>query len=391
MCLKPTSKTTTTNNTSASVGSSSTTSNNKDNDNTNSMMTALRPRNKLSLLLSSSSFHCTIDNEDSIYTDYKKTDNDVTTTTVQVVPPAKKSVYLTIATVVLLLIASEQLHRFLITHHLSSLHPLFNLESNRFILARHLGVDTVACLAIALLGYKNKHLLYDICTFQRHAYIQSTIQNRIYGYQPESHRLLLLFIAYQVKNTFDSYYWNDGIIYIAHHIFAGLTAWLGMYPGLCGIYAVFFMGISEISTCVLCLLANFDPHFGIDGLDVVLPNTKIVLAIAFVILFILCRVLIWPLFSYHFIMDCKMMLDVLQQDNNDDDDDDDNDKDKTVTRKPSTMDIGTMSRKLLGYNKSHVRYALKFMMFTNIGLTALQILWLGEIIVTAKQEIEALL
>ena len=38
-----------------------------------------------------------------------------------------------------------------------------------------------------------------------------------------------------------------------------------------------------------------------------------------------------------------------------------------------------------------VKFALKMMVGSCVGLTALQILWLGEIIVTAKTEIAALL
>lgn len=165
-----------------------------------------------------------------------------------------------------------------------------------------------------------------------------------------------MFLAYQIKNVHDSYVWNDGAIFIAHHIFAGLTAWFGMYPGVGSMYGLFFMGISEISTCILTLLANFDPDYGVTGLGEAFPMTKIVLGAMFAVAFIICRVIVWPVFAYHFYLDCR---EVLKRDS------------VRETRE--------------------VKFALKMMVGSCVGLTALQVIWLGEIISTAKVEITALL
>lgn len=116
------------------------------------------------------------------------------------------------------------------------------------------------------------------------------------------------------------------------------------------------MGLSEISTCVLCLLANFDDQFGVVGLDEAFPKMKIFLGIAFVILFIIYRVILWPIFAYHFLMDS----------------------------------ISVLKRDSVRETKE-VKFALKMMVGSCVGLTFLQILWLGEIIVVAKTEISALL
>jgi hypothetical protein len=301
--------------------------------------TPVGPRkDKLSILLSSSSFHCTDEKDEK-----------------GPMAPSKKSIYLTVVVAVGILLLNEHLHRYIITEHLSYLHPILEVERNRHIIARHLGVDAFACYVVAYLGYINRDILTEVCTLDRKK-IEATFHSRIYTYQPEAHRVLLFFLAYQVKNTHDSWYWNDGIIFIIHHIFAGMTAWFGMYPGIASMYGLFFMGISEISTCVLCLLANFDPQFGVAGLDEAFPNTKIVLGALFAILFIVCRIILWPIFTYHFLLDS---LKVLKRD--------------------SIKET------------KEVKFALKMMVTSSIGLTLLQVLWLGEVVSTAKTEIAALL
>ena len=73
-----------------------------------------------------------------------------------------------------------------------------------------------------------------------------------------------------------------------------------MFPGCCHFYALFYFGFSEISTAILCLLANFDPEFGVVGLDKIFPKTKIVLGTLFVTSFIVCRLILWPFTTYYF-------------------------------------------------------------------------------------------
>mmetsp|Transcript_6077 Transcript_6077/g.9140 ORF Transcript_6077/g.9140 Transcript_6077/m.9140 type:complete len:310 (-) Transcript_6077:147-1076(-) len=296
-------------------------------------------KDKLSILLTSSSFHCTDEKDEK-----------------GPLAPSKKSVCLTIAVVIVLLTISERILRYIITTYFTHLHPVLEIEENQHILARHIGVDAVACYTISTLGYMNRHILSDVFTTDRKAVEKSSPSHvRIYNYQPEAHRILLIFLAYQIKNTHDSWVWNDGAIFIAHHIFAGLTAWFGMYPGIASMYGLFFMGMSEISTCVLCLLANFDPRYGVPGLDTAFPMTKIVLAVIFAVVFFIIRVMAWPVFAYHFLFDS---IEVLKR--------------NTVKE------------------TSEVKFALKMMVGSCIGLTALQILWFGEIIVVAKAEIAAM-
>lgn len=293
------------------------------------------PQHKTSLLLTSSSFHCT---------DEKGEKGPL--------PPSKASTTLTVSFLVGVLIVLEQCLRIFFDQYAKDVHPVLEPERHRHILARHVAVDFLSCGAVAYVGFINRHNLKSLMTLKR----DDKFDERIYGYSPAGHHCLLLFFSYQVKNMYDTIKWGDGIIFVLHHILAGGTAWLGMYPGVSSLYAIFFMGISEISTAVLCLLANFDDDFGVAGLDEAFPITKVLIAVFFVVLFIVCRVLLWPLFTYHFIHDTNIILK------------------RDGVRETTT-----------------VKNTLRVMRFSLSGLTVLQVLWLGEIIVTAKKEIEALL
>jgi hypothetical protein len=39
-------------------------------------------------------------------------------------------------------------------------------------------------------------------------------------------------------------------------------------------YATFFLGLLEVSTAILCVLANFDDEYGVKGLRDALPMVK---------------------------------------------------------------------------------------------------------------------
>lgn len=88
-----------------------------------------------------------------------------------------------------------------------------------------------------------------------------------------------------------------------HHSLRKTNNRVGMYPGCFHFYALFYFGFSEVSTAILCLLANFDPEFGVKGLDEVFPKTKIVLGALFVTSFIVCRLIMWPFTTYYFVKD----------------------------------------------------------------------------------------
>lgn len=266
--------------------------------------------------------------------------------------PSKSASLFTGVIILLSMVIIEKLMYNFIATYCAGLDPVMEIKRHQQILARHIGVDALWCFVVAYVGCGNWRILSEVLTLKK----DDEFSRRIYTYQPSGHQILLVFLAYQVKNLYDSYVWNDGIIFILHHIFAGVTALLGMYPGVASMYGIFFMGISESSTFFLCLLANFDPSFGVDGLDVAFPKTRIFLAFLFIVSFITVRIIMWPICTYHFLRDSGSVLKI----NGD------------RETKP-------------------VKLALAMMMISSCLLTILQVVWLGEILLTAKKEIEALL
>lgn len=221
--------------------------------------------------------------------------------------PSLTSTLLTVTFYVLILFGIEHATRHVIAQY-AYLDPILENETNRAILARHLGVDFI-CLAIcAYIAISNRHVCADMITHglsygKSDSMSEDGFEERIFKYHPGSQRLLTMFFVYQVKNMYDTIVWGDGIEFVLHHIFAGAAAWGGMFPGCCHFYALFYFGFSEVSTAILCLLANFDPDYGVIGLDKVFPKTKIVLGALFVTSFIICRLIMWPFATYYFATD----------------------------------------------------------------------------------------
>ena len=131
---------------------------------------------------------------------------------------------------------------------------------------------------------------------------------------------------------------------------------------MASVYGIFFMGVSEFSTFWLVLLANFDDELGVSGLADVFPTTKLTLGIIFVITFIICRVLLWPILAYHFLNDSRTVL--------------------ALAKKEASTGTSKYS--------PYFCTALNVMVWSCVGLSALQILFLAQIVVTAKEEISAL-
>lgn len=186
------------------------------------------------------------------------------------------------------------------------MHPILQNENNRNILARHVGVDAFSCFVVAWLGWKARHLLQDMVDStmgrNRRAF-PVAYEGRMYRYQPEAARICLFFFAYQVKNTYDTIVWNDGPEFIAHHLLTLGTCWTPLVVGAAHAYVPFYFGVSEISTAVLCLLANFDDVHGVPGLADAFPMFKIVIGGLFAVLFVVCRVFMWSTVSYFYCRD----------------------------------------------------------------------------------------
>jgi hypothetical protein len=309
------------------------------------------PKKKHSLLLTTESFG------PSAKIDKKKNDDaDDTIVDPLHLAPSIPSTLVTLAFVVGIFVSIEQTLRFVFDAY-QHVHPMLSeSERNRNILARHIGVDAMACFAVAVVGMRNAHLLDDIKahTFGRSDSMKpEDYKRRMFTYHPAAQQTLLLFLAYQIKNFYDSWVWNDGVVFLLHHLFSGLTAWGAMYPGGAGhMYGIFYMGISEISTCILCLLANFDDEFGVVGLGDAFPKTKLIMGVMFAVAFVVFRCVIWPICTWHYISDTKKALEC--------------DSDLAANRK--------------GW--------IKLFRYSCMGLSVLQVMWLGEIFMTLKRELE---
>jgi TLC domain len=220
-------------------------------------------------------------------------------------------------------------------------------------LARHIGVDATSCFVCAYLGYIGRHIIQEVfdSIFKKKPFPKA-FEKRMLTYYPEAARLSLFFFAYQIKNSYDTVVWNDGLLFVFHHILSLTTCWGSLFPGTGQAYAVFYFGISEVSTGILCLLANFDQHFGVDGLAAAFPTAKVVLGALFAVSFIVCRVVMWSAFSYYYVSDGLAALN------------------------------SNLDPKFHG----HIPW-LRFFFVTLSCLTALQILWLGEIFSQGYKEL----
>jgi hypothetical protein len=270
-------------------------------------------------------------------------------------PPSFASCLITAAFILAFLTGTEMTFRQFFLHFQDA-HPLLEIETNRHILARHIGVDTLSCLIVFATGWWSRHVcrgVIEAAFFGRgsEAMPDAGHEERLYAYHPGGFRVALFFFCYQLKNLYDTIVWQDGPEFIFHHIFSLFTAWGSMVPGCGHYYTLFFFGMCEISTGVLCLLSNFDDDHGVPGLGDAMPMTKVVLGGIFVVLFIVCRCLLWPVFSRYFVNDCFLAL--------------------------KGDDHRTKSR----------RGWLRFFLVSLTGLSILQIAWLGEIFSQGKQEL----
>jgi TLC domain len=280
--------------------------------------------------------------------DHKKNDDKASSATTSMSPPLSSCLF-TGLVFVSFLIVCEQLGRLLLWRY-QHWHVLLENVTNRQILARHLFVDTLSCTICALCGWlSRKESFYP---FLNGTVAVADYQQRLFSFSPHAFRVSLFFFWYQVKNLVDTIVWNDGPEYVFHHVFSLITALGAMFPGCGHIYTLFFFGLSEISTAVLCILANFDDKHGVVGLGSAFPTLKVLFGAVFVVCFILCRCVLWPLLSYHF---CSDILHGLK------------------SCDPRAL---------------HRRGWMKFFLVSLSGISVLQVAWLGQIFILGKQELE---
>lgn len=276
--------------------------------------------------------------------------------------PSFSSKVLTVGCMIAMLIFSEQIMRQILLSF-KDFHPLFENETNRLMLARHLGVDVLSCGMCALLGMMASRICMDLflpllpSSYKKEngmkAWNPAGYDQRLFTYHPEAYRLSMVFFTYQVKNLYDTLVWNDGPEFVFHHIFSMITALAALQGYVCHHYTLFYFGLSEVSTAVLCLLANFDDAHGVPGLGDAFPMTKVIVASAFVTLFIICRCVMWPVATYKLFADITTQLKLHPDD-------------------PKTSLSKTW---------------LLFLLFSSSTLTILQVMWLGQIFIIANEEL----
>ena len=273
--------------------------------------------------------------------------------------PDAASAILTGLVFILFLVSCEQACRSWLYNH-QDFHPLLEDDLHRRILARHIGVDTLACFVCACMGFAKMHTYDDVWSYHvrgnKKAFVRANYLDRVLSYDPATFRICLFFTAYQIKNLYDTIIFDDGVVFIFHHVFSAITAYGCMVPKINNYYPFFFVGLSEVSTAVLCLLANFDPVHGVVGLGEAFPTIKMVLAAIFVVTFLICRIITWPVLSYHFFDDILLAL------------------------KHHKDDPRIVARKGWYY----------FHLVSNASLTLLQFAWLLEIGFTAHKELVAM-
>lgn len=114
-------------------------------------------------------------------------------------------------------------------------------------------------------------------------------------------------MGYTFKTVGDAIIYNDGIISLVHHIATGVVVALAFHPFL-HTYAVFYVGLSEISTVPLCIVIALQNDRGVPLLKQKYPTFDTFIGILFSISFLFCRIILWGFYSFYFWQD---LLEVL--------------------------------------------------------------------------------
>ncbi len=160
-----------------------------------------------------------------------------------------------------------------------------------------------------LVAYNTVVLLFDAyaCYMALTAYangdaaaISSSARERLYGSSDSFSQLCIATAAFEAYNTVVCSLLIPElrtVAFVTHHIMTFLLATLSFSPAYCHYYGFFFFGASQISSLPLCAFNALAPlrerynwaHAPHDALRA-----------AFAVLFILCRVVVWPIISFGF-------------------------------------------------------------------------------------------
>lgn len=222
---------------------------------------------------------------------------------------------------------------------------IFGPYRHRVLFGRHT-MDTAAMLTMSYMGYESLTNFGGFDAFPALAMPNGTIaaigSERAYAFSAAAQRLCTMQVAYELKNFCDSVIHNDGWIFLAHHTVTCLLSALSLRPFL-HLYCAYFLGWSEISTAILCILVLFDAERGVPPLAKAAPVLMKVTGASFAIAFIIFRIIIWPYVNYFYWQDMYHMW---------------------MNDSFHSVPVACI-------------YAV-----VNVGLTVLQVVWLGEIIQT---------
>jgi hypothetical protein len=140
---------------------------------------------------------------------------------------------------------------------------------------------------------------------------QESPELRLYGYLPEAKWLTVVNLTYQIWDFYISLVSIPDFctpIMMTHHTVAGIVAYSGLSSQILSTYAIFFMGLSEVSSIFLvgCDLGQFFPPVPGTMYDTWVNGIS---APLFVITFLYYRVVLWwwPM-SYNLFQDVRTVL-----------------------------------------------------------------------------------
>jgi TLC domain len=126
-----------------------------------------------------------------------------------------------------------------------------------------------------------------------------TAESRLFGYQKEAHWLTVLNFSYQLWDFLVSLYIPEHctLIMLTHHAVAAIVCFTGIYNYMMGYYAIFFLGLSEVSSIFLVSL-DLSKYFQPTSSQLSTPSmltlyTSQYAGPLFVACFVYYRVLLW--------------------------------------------------------------------------------------------------
>ena len=182
---------------------------------------------------------------------------------------------------------------------LRNAHPVLARSRDRIVLARH-SMDTLALGYLAVQGW----MMWGAMGA---ANVPATPHARLYSYLPAFQWCAIVMLGYQAKNLMDAVIHSDGPEFIVHHVITSSVALCALHP-YAHVPGIFFFGISETSTTLLCVVANFDDVHGVPSLKLHFPISKLVLGALFAVSFVCLRTGVWPYLAYHFVQDSLAVL-----------------------------------------------------------------------------------